>query len=139
MKSAFVLDSSIALAWCFEDEATEQTSQLLTRLTSETAAVPGLWYLEISNVLSMAERRKRISSVRVGEYIEMVESLSLEVDSQPSHLAFSILLPICRDHHLTCYDAVYLELANRLQLPLATLDEDLRTAAGKMGLSTLGK
>ena len=47
----FVVDSSVALTWCFEDEATPAGDALLFRLTEEGAHAPGLWPLEILNAL----------------------------------------------------------------------------------------
>jgi predicted nucleic acid-binding protein len=38
------------------------------------------------------------------------------------------VLALSEKHGLTVYDAVYLELAGRKQLPLGTLDDDLRRA-----------
>jgi predicted nucleic acid-binding protein len=59
------------------------------------------------------------------------------VDDEGPAKAFAELLPLCRAHHLTSYDAVYLELAMRAQLPLATLDVDLAKAAKKSGVKLL--
>lgn len=67
----FVLDASIALAWCFADEATDQTTQLLERLELETALVPAIWPLEISNILLSAQRRKRISYADMTQFVEL--------------------------------------------------------------------
>ena len=61
MSAAFVVDCSTAMAWLFNDEATPKTEALLTRLITETAVVPGWWFIEITNVLAMAERKGRIS------------------------------------------------------------------------------
>ena len=60
--SAVVIDSSIALSWCFEDEASPETDSLFERVRDEGAIVPGLWHLELSNVLLQAEKRGRISA-----------------------------------------------------------------------------
>jgi predicted nucleic acid-binding protein len=59
--TAFVLDASIALAWCFADEATPATDALLDRLADEEAIAPALWRIEVANALAMAERRGRLS------------------------------------------------------------------------------
>jgi predicted nucleic acid-binding protein len=139
VKASFVIDSSMAMAWCFQDEATPTTKRLLDRMGTEAAAVPAWWYLEITNVLVLAERKKRITAAKVAQFIAMVESFDLEVDDQAPGRAFAHLLPLCRIHELTSYDAAYLDLALRRQLPLASLDDDLRNAAKALGVKVLGK
>jgi predicted nucleic acid-binding protein len=44
---------------------------------------------------------------------------------------------LARRFQLTVYDAVYLELAKRESVPIATLDKGLRTAAVKAGVALL--
>jgi predicted nucleic acid-binding protein len=139
MTASFVVDSSVALAWCFADEATPATRRLYERMKDESAAVPGLWFIEITNVLAISERKGRITSVKVNEFISLIDRFKLEIDTEAPERAFTHILPLCRAHQLTSYDAVYLDLAVRRQLPLATLDEPLRKAAKKLGVKLLGK
>lgn len=139
MSAAFVIDSSVSLAWCFDDEATVDTDALLALLAKESAVVPAWWYIEMTNVLALAERKGRIKAVQVAEFIAMIGTLDLEVDDEAPGRAFDALLGLCRTHQLTAYDAVYLDLAIRRQLPLATLDKGLRKAAQKAGVPLLGK
>ncbi len=139
MNPSFVVDSSVAMAWCFLDEATAVTKDLLNTMSHESAMVPSWWYLELTNVLVQAEKKGRINADKTAEFIELVHSFYLEVDNQAAEIAFDELLPLCRAHQLTSYDAVYLELAVRRKLPLATLDEPLRKAAKKLGVKLLGK
>jgi len=139
MKPSLVLDCSIAMAWCFLDEATETTRQLFAGMGSALAVVPAWWYVEIANVLALSERKGRIGAGKVAEFIAVVEALDVEVDNEAPQRAFSYLLPLCRTHQLTSYDAIYLDLAVRRQLPLATLDEPLRKAAKKLGVKLLGR
>ena len=139
MSAAFVIDSSVAMTWLFTDEATPQTAKLLERLESESALVPGLWFLEITNVISLAERKGRIAPAESGEFIRQLSQLGILVDAPLRDEIFGEILPLCRAHQLTSYDALYLELVLRSQLPLATLDEALRKAAKKLGVKLLGK
>jgi predicted nucleic acid-binding protein len=139
MKPAFVIDCSIALAWCFLDEATSATQKLLDRMAGESALVPGLWFVELTNVLALAERRGRINSDQVIDFVAMISGLRLEVDDEGPARAFTHLLPLCRAHGLTSYDAVYLDLAMRRRAPLATLDVPLRKAAKKLAVKVLGQ
>lgn len=138
MNAAFVVDCSIAMTWLFNDEATPKTAELLNRLVTETALVPAWWYVEVTNVLALAERKGRITARQTGAFIADLGKLDIEQDDQAPGRAFSHLLPLCRTHQLTSYDAIYLDLAVRRHLPLATLDTDLRNAAKKMGVQLLG-
>lgn len=136
--AAFVVDCSVAMAWLFHDEATPKTTALLDRLATETALVPAWWFIEITNVLAMAERKGRISPAQSDAFIADLSKLGLERDDDAPDRAFTHLLVLCRTHRLTSYDAIYLDLAIRRSLPLATLDDDLRRTAKKLGLSLLG-
>ncbi|HEV2972105.1 MAG TPA: type II toxin-antitoxin system VapC family toxin [Pirellulales bacterium] len=139
MTASFVLDSSVALAWCFADEATRETVRLYDRMEKESAAIPGWWFIEIANVLALSERKGRIVPAKTAEFISLIARFKLEIDNDAPRRAFDFLLPLCRTHNLTSYDAIYLDLAIRRHLPLATLDEPLRKAAKKVGVKLLGK
>jgi predicted nucleic acid-binding protein len=138
MSAAFVVDCSIAMAWLFNDEATPKTAALLNRLTTETALVPALWFIEITNVLAMAERKGRITPTHSDAFIADLGKLGIERDDEAPDRSFTFLLTLCRRHRLTSYDAIYLDLAVRRNLPLATLDEDLRKSAKTLGVRLLG-
>jgi predicted nucleic acid-binding protein len=138
MSAAFVVDCSIAMAWLFNDEATPKTGALLNRLTTETALVPAWWFIEITNVLAMAERKGRITPAQSEAFIADLGKLGIERDDEAPDRAFTYLLALSRRHGLTSYDAIYLDLAVRRNLPLATLDGDLRETAKKLGIRLLG-
>ena len=138
MTAAFVVDCSVAMAWLFSDEATPKTAALLNRLATETALVPAWWFIEITNVLAMAERKGRITPAQSDAFVADLGKLGIERDDEAPDRAFTVLLTLCRRHRLTSYDAIYLDLAVRRNLPLATLDEDLRKSAKKLGLRLLG-
>jgi len=138
MSAAFVVDCSIAMAWLFNDEATPKTAVLLNRLATETAIVPAWWFLEITNVLALAERKGRITPTQSDAFIADLSKLAIERDDEAADRAFTHLLTLCRTHRLTSYDAIYLDLAVRRNLPLATLDDDLRRTAKKLGVPLLG-
>ena len=138
MNPAFVVDCSMAMAWLFHDEATPKTADLLNRLATETALVPAWWFIEITNVLAMAERKERITPGQSDAFIADLGKLGIERDDEAPDRAFTYLLTLCRRHQLTSYDAIYLELAIRRSLPLATLDDDLRKTAKKLGVGLLG-
>jgi predicted nucleic acid-binding protein len=136
--TSLVLDASITLCWCFEEEATPATDQLLERLQLESAAVPMFWYLEIANVLAVAERRRRITAADTAEFIDLLETLMIDLDHETPARAFGRVLDLARSERLTAYDAAYLELSMRLGVPLATKDGALGGAATRLGVMVLG-
>jgi predicted nucleic acid-binding protein len=136
--TAFVLDASIALAWCVADAATPATDALLDRLAEEEAVAPGLWRIEVANALVMAERRGRLSVAGLTRSVGLLQRLAVAIDPESSERAFRELLDLARSERLTVYDAAYLELALRLGLPLASKDAKLRVTAASFGLAVLG-
>lgn len=136
--TAFVLDASIALAWCFADEATPATDALLDRLADEEAVAPALWRLEVANALTLAERRGRLSVAGLTRSVNLLQRLAVAIDAEGPDRAFRELLDLARSHRLTVYDAAHLDLALRLGLPLASKDARLRKAAAGLGLALLG-
>ncbi|MDZ4659193.1 MAG: type II toxin-antitoxin system VapC family toxin [Bythopirellula sp.] len=139
MNPVLILDCSVTMTWLFEQELTSQTANILDRLDREAALVPTLWFLEVTNVVALAERKGRITIAESSKFLNDLALLKIEDDAEAPERSFDELLPLCRTHQLTSYDAVYLELAVRRKLPLATLDEPLRKAAKKLGVKLLGK
>ena len=123
-----VLDSSATLAWILEDEAgsSESALELMDR---ERAIVPMHWILEITNGLRMAVRRRRVNREDVNHFMAQLRALPLQVDPQTEIRGWDEIPALAYAHGLTTYDAAYLELAMRLESPLATLDQDLARAA----------
>jgi predicted nucleic acid-binding protein len=136
----FVLDCSVTMAWCFEDESTEATDLILERLSGSTAIVPTIWPLEVANVLLLAKKKKRIAELQVASFIDALTTLPIVVDQSTSSKAMHSIFTVAAQTDLTIYDAAYLELAFREQIPLLTLDKGLLTAAKKLNIPThLGK
>lgn len=136
--AVFVVDASVALAWCFEDEATTWSEELLERLRrGDRISVPAHWGAEVANALLMAVRRKRIKPEQPQLLWE--ELLLLPIDTEPALTTArgKEVLALGEKHSLTVYDAAYLELAHRNGFPLATLDSDLRKAAQAEGVPLL--
>lgn len=131
----FVLDASVTMAWCFEDEATAATDAVLDRLAEEPAVAPPLWQLEVTNVLLGAERRGRITEAQGARFLELLGRLPIRVDLGP--VAPAAVLAAGRRHGLTAYDASYLVLAEREALPLATVDAGLSAACRAAGVPLL--
>jgi predicted nucleic acid-binding protein len=103
------------------------------------AFVPDLWKIEVTNCLSQGIRRSRIDSNDRATALADLAVMSITIDRQTGKYVWNETLAVADKHHLTVYDATYLELALRLALPLATLDEDLRNAAQQEGIQVLGK
>lgn len=134
----FVVDASAALAWCFEDEASSWTDGLLERLRQgDQIVVPAHWPTEILNGLLIASRRKRIKADQPALFWD--ELARLPIETEPALIASQAktVLALGEKHGLTVYDAAYLELAQRRQLPLGTLDVDLRKGAQIEGVALL--
>jgi len=134
---AFVVDASLALTMLFGEEATPATRATLRRLDSEAAIVPGLCFIELANAIAIAERKGRIKPADTEIFLARIAGLEIVVDERAPGRAFTAVLPLCRTHKLTSYDAVYIELALRRGLPLATLDTAMSGAARELGLTLL--
>lgn len=135
--SGLVLDCSVAVSWCFEDEASPETDALLERVRDEGALVPALWHLELGNVLIQAERRKRLSAADTTTRLELIADLPIVTDDETSARALREVLTLARAEGLTTYDAAYLELAMRKGLPLASRDRALLEAAKRTGINVM--
>lgn len=134
---AFVLDNSISASWILEDEFDNYSSQILDKLLSEPAIVPGIWVLEITNTMVVGFRRKRISPAKQASTIELLRSLPITVESNHSQNDLDRLMQLAQTYSLSAYDAAYLDLAIRLELPLATKDSDLIKAAKAASVALL--
>lgn len=135
--SRFILDCSVAMAWCFEDEADGYADAVLDGLVEGTAVVPSHWRLEVANVLLVAQRRGRLKEADSTRFLELLGALPIEVDSETGARAFGAILSLGREHGLSSYDAAYLELAMRDSVPLASLDQRLGLAAEGAGVALL--
>jgi len=133
----FVIDTSVAIAWCFEDEATPATEAVLDRLREDQVVVPAIWPLEVANVLLVAERRGRLTEAQASRFLELLAQLPINVDTSPTDMAG--IVATGRRHTLSSYDAAYLLLAERLGAALATLDKPLAKGARKAGVQLLIK
>ena len=133
--SALVIDSSAALSWCFEDEVSPESDALFEQVRDQGAIVPGLWHLEVANVLLQAERRGRITTGDVAMRLELIAELPITTDNETTARAWREILALARAEGLTTYDATYLELAIRRGLPLQTKNEALITAAKRTGVA----
>ena len=138
MTTRLVLDASIALAWCFEDETGAYSDGILDLLTQGAeAVVPAIWPLEVGNALLAGERRRRLTDAATNRFLSRLTMLPILIDAPDLPRTFETVLRIAREKGLTSYDASYLELALRQGLPLASLDKELRAAARRANAETV--
>jgi predicted nucleic acid-binding protein len=135
---SFVLDSSVTMAWTYTEETSPVVREVFERLVQHGAWVPTLWRLEVANVLEMSVRRGRRDAAFRDATLEDLASLPIAVDTETDRHAWGATLHLATRHRLTVYDAAYLELAQRRGVPLATLDSELRSAAGAEKVPLLG-
>lgn len=133
----FVIDASLAVAWCFEDEASPGTDAILDRLGREDAVAPSIWPLEIANALRSAERRGRVEERELPGLTRLLATLPVGVEETPLDRALTLVLPLARALALSADDASYVELALRRGLPLATADDQLARATVAAGAELL--
>lgn len=128
----FVLDASVALSWCFEDQQTAFSEAVLSALKRDAApVVPPLWMYEVLNVLALARRKGLMDKATAATFWNKASRAAVIVENA-GDTAHKII-ELSERHGLTAYDAAYLELALREGLPLATLDNELKKAARAAG------
>jgi predicted nucleic acid-binding protein len=130
-----VLDASLTLSWYFEDERTPAADALLDRVTNTGAVAPSIWRFETANGFQMAIRRQRIDPGFRDRALFELARLPIAVDTGTDACVCTTTLQLADRYRLTVYDAVYLALAQRKALRLATLDGALRSAAASLGLT----
>ena len=135
---SLVIDSSITLAWFFGDERSDAADAVLRDVADHGAIAPSLWRLEVANALQSAIRRKRIDTKFRDGTLADLRALMVTIDLETEMHAWATTLQLAERFGLTVYDAAYLELAQRSSLPLATLDQELRSAAGALEVRLLG-
>ena len=128
----FVLDNSVVCGWFLENQATAYGDAIIERLRDDRAAVPALWELEFTNVLRSACLRQRMTAETAQRVVAQITALPIDVDR--SAVPASAILALALRFGLSSYDAAYLELALRLQLPIASGDGALRDAAIAAGV-----
>jgi len=135
MMSKIVIDASATLAWLFAENG--QTKRIESAMKSNELVAPWLWRLEVVNVVLIRERRKLQSVAQGTRLIELLEDLDIEFVAEPSSRTLSNLADLARPHQLTSYDAVYLDLTMKLGLPLLSRDQNLRSAATRVGVQLI--
>lgn len=135
---SLVLDCSATLAWVYDDETTDAIRAVFNAVGDAGAWAPVLWRLEVANVLEMGVRRGRHDANFRDEMLADLALLPINLDPETDKHAWGATVRLAANYGLTVYDAAYLELARRRELPLATLDRELRVAAQAEGVALLG-
>ena len=131
--TAFILDCSVTMSWCFEDELGGYAASVLEAMRDAEVQVPSIWALEVANVLVVAERRRRITPLASATFVRHLAGLPIVV-ATGEHDSFDRVLPLARSARLSAYDAAYVALAQETGLPLATQDRAMRVAARRVGV-----
>lgn len=130
-----VVDASVTMAWCFEDEATAATDALLERAVAEGCLMPALWRAEVANVLVMAERRGRLTAAQRDRFLVLLDRVPVAIEATAPDSA--ALIWLADKHGLSAYDTWYLWLATRSGATLATIDDRLADAARAAGVGVV--
>jgi predicted nucleic acid-binding protein len=134
----FVLDASVTLSWLIDKPVAPYANWVRQLLGGDTrAVVPLLWQTEIANGFVVAERRGLLSASDVVQILNQFDSITQSIDIRYEGLSIRRTIATARESGLTAYDATYLDLARDHQLPIATLDRQLASAAKKAGVPLL--
>ena len=132
----FVIDNSVVSGWYLESQATPYTEAIAERLREDRAVVPALWELQLTNVLRTACLRRRMTAEKAHQVLARVANLPIAANRVGSPL--DELLALALRFGMSSYDAAYLELALRREVPVATVDLAVRGAATASGVALVG-
>jgi predicted nucleic acid-binding protein len=134
----FVVDASVGVSWAVSSQSSPAAAVLLEEVAAgKPFVVPGLWMFEVANALLVLMRRKKIQPPQCTLARGALSRLHPIVDDDGPRLALHRIWEFADEFALSIYDAVYLELAQRKALPLASRDSGLRKAAAKCGVPLL--
>lgn len=133
----FVIDASVIVAWLLPDEGSGYADDVAQEMTNQAAVAPAFWALEVANALVVAHRRGRIEEADRDTGLKLALELPVTSDEVAMNDTVSDAISLAQMHELAVYDAMYLELAKRKSIPLATVDAALRTAARNAGIDLM--
>jgi predicted nucleic acid-binding protein len=132
------VDATVGVSWAAVSQSSVASGQLLQEVAAGVPfVVPGLWMYEVSNALLVLMRRKKIEPGQCARVREALGNLNPIIDDEGPRRALNRIWDLANQYSLTVYDAVYLELAQRRKLPLASRDEELIEAARQCGVRTI--
>jgi predicted nucleic acid-binding protein len=128
-----VLDASVTIPRAFAIPH-PYAAHVLELLAEEEVLVPSIWPLEVANGIHSGERRGQLDVAHSARFLTLLRELDITVDMAGAERILSVVLELARTQHLSSYEAAYLELAMREGIALATMDDILRAAAGRVGV-----
>jgi predicted nucleic acid-binding protein len=134
---SIVIDASMTMTWYFKDEATPVSAAILEFVVEFGAIVPSLWRIEVANALKVGIRRKRINSPFRSRTLATLSAMPIIIDGECDRHIWTRTLELSDQYGLTIYDACYLGLADRNNMPLATFDRELIATARAHGMPVL--
>lgn len=134
----FVLDASVTMSWCLDDEAEGYADDVLNHLLGGEALVPCVWPLEVANVLVVAEKKGRLTSADSNRFVCLLDDLPIRVIQETPARVMGEVRALARTENLSSYDASYLDLAMREGMPIATKHSRLRDAAQRCHVPVVG-
>ncbi|MBN1632328.1 MAG: type II toxin-antitoxin system VapC family toxin [Thermoleophilia bacterium] len=124
---AVVCDASVFIAAVFA-EPDSSRARALTR--SRRLFAPPLLRYEVAHAAVKKAARRPDEAHLVKELF----ARSLHVRVQRAEPSWPMVMELAREHDLSAYDASYLQVAQALRIPLATVDEHLAEVARRLGL-----
>ena len=132
-----VIDASFAATLFLPDEGSARAAEQFAVAAQSAVIAPVLWQIEITNILIMAQRRKRITTAVLGQLAAIIDRLPVELELALTPGQRGAVINLALSHGLTAYDAVYLELAIRRGFVLLSLDSSLLKAARALGVGLM--
>jgi predicted nucleic acid-binding protein len=132
----FVLDVSVASSWGIPMLYTVYTHRVQSRLASGVAALIATnWPVDLVDELLSAVSRGQMTRQRADAVLASLSVYRIYLDLEGPYRAWPEVVDLARTHTSSARAAAYLELALRLNLPLATTDATLSRAASAAGVS----
>lgn len=135
MENKFVIDNSIVMTWCFNDESSKYSDIILDSLENYEALAPAIWPLEVGNVVLVAERRKCLTESDGIRFLNLINELPITVQQETPDRMLKEIFALARECNISSYDASYLDLAMRNGVPIATQDSGLKKAAKRCDIT----
>jgi predicted nucleic acid-binding protein len=134
----YIFDSSFVGSLVIPDENNLYVKKLYGNIQNEDEKyAPHMFWYEIANIFQNLIRRNRFTYDRVLQFFPFLTTIQLTIDFESGPEYAQKLLRLCKTYNLSSYDAAYLELAERKNAVLCTLDEGLRAAAKKHGVPVI--